>query len=261
MPVIALLDTRESERHETAEALRAEGYDVEEFRDSGDLFDAMVGDAPDLLITNVDDPAIDGTALTVKLRHRFSRLDLPILLESASENEDAIIRCIEAGASDYLVRPYQAHRLLAKVHILLKERERRVRDEPLDDRRLDLVAWGCGHVARLRCSPFGTVGGACEADPTYEAPERPAAIVKVRGRYASLHGVAQRERIVIDGAEVVRHGGARARGGRLGHGPVDVNLRYCDLYRGRGDARRARFLQSRFLPWNTPSLSIGRMKR
>ena len=137
MPVIALLDTRESERHETAEALRAEGYDVEEFRDSGDLFDAMVGDAPDLLITNVDDPAIDGTALTVKLRHRFSRLDLPILLESASENEDAIIRCIEAGASDYLVRPYQAHRLLAKVHILLKERERRVRDEPLDDDSLE----------------------------------------------------------------------------------------------------------------------------
>ena len=94
------------------------------------------------------------------------------------------------------------------------------RDEPLDDRRLDLVAWGCGHVARLRCSPFGTVGGACEADPTYEAPERPAAIVKVRGRYASLHGVAQRERIVIDGAEVVRHGGARAIAIPVSPGPA-----------------------------------------
>ncbi|MCB9599951.1 MAG: hypothetical protein H6721_24685 [Sandaracinus sp.] len=79
------------------------------------------------------------------------------------------------------------------------------RDDPLTDDRIDVVAWGCGQVARVRCTPSDPRGGWCEADTTYELPESESlAVVKVLGRYARREGVAQRERIVVDGAELVR---------------------------------------------------------
>lgn len=79
------------------------------------------------------------------------------------------------------------------------------RDDPMPDDRIDVVAWGCGRVARMRCMPSRPRGGGCEGDSTYESPDTTNfAVVKVLGRYAQRSGVAQRERIVVDGAEVVR---------------------------------------------------------
>lgn len=79
------------------------------------------------------------------------------------------------------------------------------RIDPLVDTRVRVVAWGCGQRAQLLCSRFSRFGsfGSCEDDPTYQAPVvAEPAVVKIYTRYAQL-GAPQRQRVTIDGEELV----------------------------------------------------------
>ena len=78
---------------------------------------------------------------------------------------------------------------------------------PLAEQSVRLVAWGCGQVVRLVCSPYAMRNGRCVEDPTYESPrsDEPRATVKVLTLYHSSEGILQRERYRIAGrGEIVR---------------------------------------------------------
>jgi len=68
-------------------------------------------------------PRLDGLELTKRLRERYDKARLPIVLVSVMSEEEDIVRGFEAGANDYLVKPYRAPALAAKVAVLLRERD------------------------------------------------------------------------------------------------------------------------------------------
>lgn len=71
---------------------------------------------PDLLITDVMMPELDGFGLLETLRNDNLTATLPVIMLSARAGEEARIEGLDAGADDYLVKPFAARELLARVH-------------------------------------------------------------------------------------------------------------------------------------------------
>jgi CheY-like chemotaxis protein len=107
--------------------LVARGHQVSAYKDGREALDAILAAQPDaraeLVVSDVQMPRLDGIGLCKELRLRWSKAELPLVLVSVLEAEDDILRGFEAGANDYLVKPYRGPQLTAKVQVLLQERE------------------------------------------------------------------------------------------------------------------------------------------
>jgi len=96
--------------------LRAEGYDVAGAANGGEALAAVERSVPDLIILDVAMPGLDGLAVCRRLRARG--LALPILLLTARDAVTDRVEGLDAGADDYLVKPFAAEELLARVRAL-----------------------------------------------------------------------------------------------------------------------------------------------
>ena len=98
--------------------LAAEGYGVRAAADGGSALAAVERAAPDLLVLDVAMPGLDGLAVCRRLRAKG--LSLPILLLTARDGVPDRVTGLDAGADDYLVKPFAAEELLARVRALLR---------------------------------------------------------------------------------------------------------------------------------------------
>jgi DNA-binding response OmpR family regulator len=93
---------------------------------------------PDLCVLDVMMPKLDGVELTRKLREQESTSEVPIILLSARTQWEAVVRGKEAGADEYVTKPFVADDLLASVRALLIEAASS--DGPVEQPVLDLLA-------------------------------------------------------------------------------------------------------------------------
>ena len=101
-----------------ARSLREEGYAVDEAGDGdGALYQAAVNDY-DAIVLDVGLPRRDGMAVSRTLRERGSRT--PILMLTARDTVDDRVAGLDAGADDYLVKPFAIRELLARLRALLR---------------------------------------------------------------------------------------------------------------------------------------------
>jgi two-component system response regulator MprA len=98
--------------------LAAEGYRASGAEDGGAALAAIERSVPDVLVLDVGLPGLDG--LTVCRRLRGKGLSLPILLLTARDAVADRVAGLDAGADDYLVKPFAAAELLARVRALLR---------------------------------------------------------------------------------------------------------------------------------------------
>ena len=96
----------------------AEGYHVETAVDGGEALAAVERSVPDLLVLDVAMPGIDGLAVSRRLRGRG--LAVPILLLTARDAVPDRVAGLDAGADDYLVKPFASEELLARGRALLR---------------------------------------------------------------------------------------------------------------------------------------------
>jgi signal transduction histidine kinase/DNA-binding response OmpR family regulator len=112
---------------------------VEAVGDGEAALAAMRRDAPDLLLTDVMMPALDGFGLLSALRDDPSLRETPVILLSARAGEEARVEGLRAGADDYLVKPFGARELVARVGAAIElSRVRREAQERLSDVNRDL---------------------------------------------------------------------------------------------------------------------------
>ncbi|WP_190184186.1 SpoIIE family protein phosphatase [Streptomyces cirratus] len=95
--------------------LRDAGYQVHAVDDGQQALAAIRKDAPDLVVSDVMMPRLDGLALVTALRADTRTASVPVLLLSARAGQEASIEGLQAGADDYLVKPFTAAELLARV--------------------------------------------------------------------------------------------------------------------------------------------------
>jgi signal transduction histidine kinase len=95
--------------------LLAEQYEVETVPDGQAALHAVQANPPDLIVSDVMMPVLDGFELLKALRADEQTRTIPVILLSARAGEESRVEGIEAGADDYLIKPFSARELLARV--------------------------------------------------------------------------------------------------------------------------------------------------
>jgi two-component system response regulator MprA len=101
--------------------LAAEGYDVSVAPAGGAALAAIERSTPELLVLDVGLPDLDGFAVCRRLRAKG--LGMPVLMLTARDAVRDRVAGLDAGADDYLVKPFAAEELLARVRALLRRGE------------------------------------------------------------------------------------------------------------------------------------------
>ena len=94
-------------------------YELQVVGDGTAALAAARSDPPDLVITDVMMPGLDGFALLAALRADRATAAVPVIVLSARAGQDAVVEGLTAGADDYLVKPFAATELLARVRSVL----------------------------------------------------------------------------------------------------------------------------------------------
>ncbi len=101
-------------------ALRLERYDVQTAPDGASALAALAASPPDAIVLDLQLPDIDG--LEVCRRLRASSDDTPVLMLTARDAIDDRVQGLDAGADDYLVKPFALAELLARLRAQLRRR-------------------------------------------------------------------------------------------------------------------------------------------
>jgi PAS domain S-box-containing protein len=112
---VLVADDNADMREYLARLLRAAGYQVTTVTDGQAALEAVRADVPDLVISDVMMPRLDGLGLVAELRAGARTASVPVLLLSARAGQEASVEGLWAGADDYLVKPFSAVELLARV--------------------------------------------------------------------------------------------------------------------------------------------------
>ena len=143
-------------RRGLCDALAFAGYAVSECARGDEAVDRALASSPDLLLLDVLLPGKDGFAILRELR--ASHPQLPVILLTARGAEEDRVRGLKLGADDYVVKPFSASELLARVEAVLRrsaERPRGLRTLRLGDRTVDLRAGRDRARGRREAPPVG----------------------------------------------------------------------------------------------------------
>ncbi len=105
------------------ELLVRDGYEVLEAGDGVTALEQIDQEAPDLVVLDLTIPRLDGYAVLSRLRTHRQTMRLPVIVLTASEDEEAEVRVFELGADDFLSKPFRSRALLARVRSLLRRSE------------------------------------------------------------------------------------------------------------------------------------------
>ncbi|HEY2206137.1 MAG TPA: SpoIIE family protein phosphatase [Pseudonocardia sp.] len=100
--------------------LLADRHVVTTVTDGAAALASATADPPDLVVSDIMMPGLDGMALLAALRADPATASVPVLLLSARAGQDASVEALAAGADDYLVKPFSAPELLARVDAHLR---------------------------------------------------------------------------------------------------------------------------------------------
>ena len=105
--------------------LLSERWEVEAAADGARALAAARARRPDIVVADVMMPELDGFELLAALRSESSTREVRVVLLSARAGEEATLKGIEAGAADYLVKPFTARDLVARVDVQLQRAQQR----------------------------------------------------------------------------------------------------------------------------------------
>jgi len=113
------------------ERLLAPHYEVQSVINGRLALEAALANPPDLVVTDVMMPELNGFELLAALRSKPSTESIPVIMVSARAGEESHVDGLQAGADDYLVKPFSARELLARVRTQLLLRQRSSQFETL----------------------------------------------------------------------------------------------------------------------------------
>jgi two-component system KDP operon response regulator KdpE len=139
--LILLIEDEPQMRRFLRVTLQSQGYRLIETEAGNDGLVQAASRSPDVVLLDLGLPDMDGLEVTKRLREWSS---IPIIVISAREQEQDKVHALDAGADDYLTKPFSAGELLARIRVALRHalRQRSGRQEPvfvLDNLRVDLA--------------------------------------------------------------------------------------------------------------------------
>lgn len=125
---ILVVDDNEDNRYTLTRRLRRDGYvDVVAAANGREALEQLAETDFDLVLLDIMMPEMDGYSVLENLRASGRLASLPVIVISALDDFDSVVRCIEMGAEDYLPKPFNATLLRARIAAVLEKK--RLRDE------------------------------------------------------------------------------------------------------------------------------------
>ena len=140
MSRLLIIEDERAMRMALQDCLEAEGYRVLTATDGESGLQRALEEKPDLILLDIMMPKLDGFAVCAELRRLGHAV--PILMLTAKGQVEDRVTGLDAGADDYLVKPFSTEELLARVRALLRRVERRTRAPrllTLGDARIDFA--------------------------------------------------------------------------------------------------------------------------
>jgi two-component system KDP operon response regulator KdpE len=142
---VLVVDDERAIRRFLHTSLAANGYAVFEATNGAEALESVVRDRPDVMILDLGLPDMDGTEVTARLRE-WSRI--PIIILSVRDQEGDKIAALDAGADDYLTKPFGVGEMMARMRVVLR-RVAHPETEPVFATR-DLVVDLARRLVRVR---------------------------------------------------------------------------------------------------------------
>ncbi|MEA2271276.1 MAG: two-component system, OmpR family, response regulator MprA [Solirubrobacteraceae bacterium] len=117
-PRVMVVDDEPGVRSALERALRIEGYEIVLAGDGREALDLLAGRSPDAVVLDVAMPEVDGLEVCRRLRAAGDRT--PVLMLTARDAVDDRVEGLDAGADDYLVKPFALRELKARLRALLR---------------------------------------------------------------------------------------------------------------------------------------------
>lgn len=114
---ILVVDDEQLYRHLLKVNLESEGYEVSSARDGEEALEILSSRVPELVILDIAMPRLDGFTTCERIR-QFS--DVPIIMLTARGEEQDRVRGLNVGADDYVLKPFSATELVARVRAVLR---------------------------------------------------------------------------------------------------------------------------------------------
>lgn len=137
MATILVVDDDSEVLGTTLRALTREGHDVHLAESAAEGLEFLQDTRPDLLILDIMMPEMNGLDLCRLLRSKPEHADLPILFLSALGKTEDVVKGLDVGGDDYIIKPFELVELNARVRALLRRSI-----PPADDKRVLLEVGG-----------------------------------------------------------------------------------------------------------------------
>lgn len=99
--------------------LQNEGYDVTVFVNGEEVYEKAIEEKPDLVILDLMMPIKDGLTVLKELKSNPDTASIPVIMLTTNSEEDTILKALEAGAAEYITKPFSTAVLLAKIKKIL----------------------------------------------------------------------------------------------------------------------------------------------
>lgn len=125
LPSCLVVEDDELIAHVLVHLLKREGYRVQRYADGREARQAIeqAAQPPGLILLDVMLPYVDGYELIHVIREQRRWMGVPIIMLTAKQQENDIVRALDAGATDYVVKPFQPNELMARLRRILSERK------------------------------------------------------------------------------------------------------------------------------------------
>ena len=119
---VLVVDDEDHLRRLLCDLLEREGYLTVEARDGAEALMRVDRHAPDIVLLDLNLPGIDGYGVLAQLRSRADTRTVPVVVLTAKGDEDNEVRVLQAGADDFLTKPFRARALYARLDKILHRR-------------------------------------------------------------------------------------------------------------------------------------------
>ncbi len=127
MAKILCVEDEEDLRQDIVEELEDAGYHVTQAGNGQQALEQILIDTPDLVVSDITMPVMDGYELVKRLRTEHSKYDeMPFVFLSALADRENILQGMSSGCDDYLTKPIDFEMLLAKIETRLRQAQRMV---------------------------------------------------------------------------------------------------------------------------------------
>jgi signal transduction histidine kinase len=195
-PSLILLADDNADMRDYVKRLLSQHYEVLAVADGAAALRGVYERLPDLVLTDVMMPEMDGFELLRELRNDMRTREVPVIMLSARAGEESAVEGLEAGADDYLVKPFSARELLARVRTHLemaKLRRRWTLELEAANQELEAFSYSVSHDLR---APLRAVSGFANLLSRKHSPQMTAEAQRLLSHITA--GARQMEQLIED---------------------------------------------------------------